>query len=155
MPTDDEFLRMAIEEAKAGIRAGDGGPFGCVITKGGEIVATGHNRVLVDGDPTSHAEIVAIRRACNVLGTIDLSGCVLYASSEPCPMCKSAIYWSNVDRIVYAASVSEADEYLGFRDLIMLQSFQKGEDMIPSERIALEGYLEPFREYKEMDGTIY
>ena len=155
MGADEEFLKMAIEEATIGIRTGHGGPFGCVITKNGKMLAKGHNRVLVDNDPTAHGEIAAIRNACSQLGTIDLSDCTLYTSSEPCPMCKSAICWAKVGRVVYAASMREASDILGFGDLRMSISLERGENLTPSECIHVDGYLEPFQEYKEMQGKIY
>jgi guanine deaminase len=155
MMSDEDFLRMAIEEAKTGIRAGHGGPFGCVIVKNGEVLDRGHNRVLVDNDPTAHGEITAIRNACSRIGDIDLSDCTLYTSSEPCPMCKSAICWAKVGRVVYAATVEEANDVLGFKDLRMAEALRRGEDLTPSENIRVEGYLEPFEEYKNMQGKIY
>ncbi len=155
MATDGELLKMAIEEALDGIRAGHGGPFGCVIARDGEVVEKGHNRVIVDNDPTAHGEITAIRNACRDLGTIDLSGCTLYTSSEPCPMCKAAICWANVGRVVYAASMREANDVLGFRDLRMSDAFARGEDLTPSEIMHVDGYLEPFIEYRDSRGHIY
>jgi len=96
------FLRQAI--ALAVESAGtDGGPFGAVIARGDALVSTGTNRVTASGDPTAHAEIVAIRRAAEALGTYDLSGCTLYTSTEPCPMCLAATWWARLDGIVYAA----------------------------------------------------
>ena len=155
MPSDETFLRMAVDEALAGIRSGHGGPFGTVIVKDGEVVSSGHNMVLKDNDPTAHGEVTAIRLACKKLGTIDLSGCTLYTSSEPCPMCKAAICWAKVSRVVYAASMEDANNVLGFKDQRMSDSIRKGEDLTPSSRIRVEGYLDPFIEYREMDGKIY
>ncbi len=155
MATDRDFLLMAVQEAKDGIRSGHGGPFGCVIARNGEFVDKGHNRVLIDNDPTAHGEITAIRNACSKLGTIDLSECTLYTSSEPCPMCKSAICWAKVGKVVYAASMKDANDILGFKDLRMSTALEKGEDLTPSEKIEVEGYLEPFIEYRDMQGKIY
>ncbi|MBO5547620.1 MAG: nucleoside deaminase [Candidatus Methanomethylophilaceae archaeon] len=155
MASDEELLRIAVEEAKIGIRAGHGGPFGCVIAKNGVVHGKGHNRVLIDNDPTAHGEITAIRNTCRELKTIDLSDFTLYTSSEPCPMCKAAISWAKVGRVVYAASMEEANEILGFKDLRMSNAMKNGEDLTPSERIHVEGYLEPFEEYRDMQGTIY
>ena len=155
MDGDEEFLRMAVKEAMDGIRAGHGGPFGCVIVKDGKVIDLGHNRVLADHDPTAHGEITAIRNACRVLRTVDLSGCTLYTSSEPCPMCKAAICWAKVGRVVYAATMREANDVLGFKDLRMSEAIRRGEDLTPSENIHVDGYLEPFIEYKRMQGTIY
>ncbi len=155
MATDEELLRMAVKEALDGIRAGHGGPFGCVIAKDGEVIDRGHNRVLVDNDPTAHGEISAIRNACRTMKTIDLSGCTLYTSSEPCPMCKAAISWAKVGRVVYAATMEEANDVLGFKDKRMSEAMERGEELTPSEQHHVPGYLEPFEEYREMQGRIY
>jgi guanine deaminase len=155
MDSDGTFIRMAIDEALVGIRSGHGGPFGCVIVKDGEVLDRGHNRVLVDNDPTAHGEITAIRNACSKLGTIDLSGCTLYTSSEPCPMCKAAIVWAKVGRVVYAASMREANDILGFKDLRIASAFREGRDLVPTELVRVEGYLEPFLEYRDKQGKIY
>ncbi len=155
MADDRELLEMAVQEALDGIRAGDGGPFGCVIAKDGEIIAKGHNRVLVDKDPTAHGEIVAIRKACDALGTIDLSDCTLYTSAEPCPMCRAAICWAKIGKVFYAASMKDVDELLGFKDLTMAESLVRGEDIVASEQMDVDGKLLPLQEYKSMQGTIY
>jgi guanine deaminase len=104
---DEGFLREAIE---LGVESAStvGGPFGAVVAIGGRVVARGANRVVADGDPTLHAEIVAIRTACRAVGSFDLSGAVLYTSCEPCPMCFGAAYWARVDRIVHAATRADA-----------------------------------------------
>ncbi len=155
MLTDEEMLDMAIDEALLGIRSGHGGPFGCVIAKDGEVVALGHNRVLADNDPTAHGEVSAIRRACGILGTIDLSGCTLYTNSEPCPMCKAAISWAKVGKVVYAVTMRDANDVLGFKDLRMSEAMAKREDLTPSKRIPMERGLEPFEEYRDSRGHIY
>ena len=101
---DDEFMKFmqrAIDLSDRSMEEG-GGPFGAVVVKDGEIVAEGTNRVTLDNDPTAHAEIQAIRKACELLGTFDLGGCEIYASCEPCPMCLGAIYWSRIRRVYYA-----------------------------------------------------
>ena len=96
----NKYMSIAKDSALEGIACGDGGPFGAVITSSdGEIIATGNNKVLCLNDPTAHAEIVAIRNACEKLGTYDLSGYILYTSCEPCPMCLSAIIWANIDKV--------------------------------------------------------
>ena len=97
---DREFMREAIRLASESVRNG-GGPFGAVIVKDGKIVAGSSNRVTIDNDPTAHAEVNTIREACRRLGTFDLSGCVIYTSCEPCPMCLGAIYWAHIGRIYY------------------------------------------------------
>jgi guanine deaminase len=105
-----EAIALAVESA-----GGDGGPFGAVVARGEEVIATGTNRVTASGDPTAHAEIVAIRRAAEKLGTHDLSGCTLYASTEPCPMCLAATWWARIDEIVFAAD-RHAAARAGFDD---------------------------------------
>jgi len=111
---DVEHLREVIE---LGVQSasGEGGPFGALVAVGGGVVGRGTNRVVSSGDPTQHAEVVAIREACRTLGTHDLSGAVLYASCEPCPMCFGAAWWARVDRIVHAASRADAAS-AGFDD---------------------------------------
>jgi tRNA(Arg) A34 adenosine deaminase TadA len=113
---DKAFLRRAIELATENALSTAGGPFGCVIVREGRVVAEGVNRVTADNDPSAHAEIVAIRRACDALGTFRLDGCTLYANSEPCPMCLGAIYWSRAERVVYACTRHDAAR-AGFDDV--------------------------------------
>ena len=110
-----EFMRLAIEEAREGIRNGHGGPFGSVIVKDGVIVGRGHNRVLADNDPTCHGEVAAIRDACNKLGTFDLTGCEIYTTGEPCHMCRCACMWANISKIYYGCTIADNDR-IGFRD---------------------------------------
>lgn len=117
-PDDAHFLRAAIEEARQGMHRGEGGPFGCVIVKDGRIVARGNNRVTGTNDPTAHAEVVAIRAACAALGDFQLTGCTLYTSCEPCPMCLGAIYWARPDRVVFAATRQDAAA-AGFDDSLI------------------------------------
>ena len=97
----NEFMRSAIEQARIGIKNGEGGPFGSVIVKNGEIVGRGHNQVLINADATCHGEMQAIRDASKNLGTHDLSGCELYTTGEPCPMCLAACMWANIERIYF------------------------------------------------------
>lgn len=113
--TINPFMRRAIELAEQGMTAGDGGPFGAVVVRDGKIVGQGWNRVLADGDPTAHGEIMAIRDACRQLGTYCLEGCDLYTTGEPCPMCMGAVYWARIDRVYYGFSVAEAAD-IGFAD---------------------------------------
>ncbi|MGP1473694.1 MAG: nucleoside deaminase [Prevotella intermedia] len=112
--TNEELMRRAIELSENSVRNG-GGPFGAVIAKDGEIVAEGSNKVTIDNDPTAHAEVCSIRNACQKLGTFDLSGCVIYTSCEPCPMCFGAIYWAHLDKIYYANDRKDAGK-IGFDD---------------------------------------
>ena len=110
-----KFLREAIRLSLEKMEVGEGGPFGAVIVRNGEIVGCGWNRVTSTNDPTAHAEIVAIRDACCRLGTYSLAGCEIYTSCEPCPMCFAAIYWSRLERIYYAATCEDATA-AGFDD---------------------------------------
>ncbi len=112
---DEQFLRQAIALARAGMERGEGGPFGCVIVKDGQVVGRGNNRVTSSNDPTAHAEVVAIRAACAQLNSFQLEGCTVYTSCEPCPMCLGAIYWARPARIVYAATREDAAD-AGFDD---------------------------------------
>jgi guanine deaminase len=109
------FMAIAIAEARRGIRSGDGGPFGAVVVRDGVVVARAHNQVVRANDPTAHAEMQAIRAACRTLGTFDLSGCTIYTTCEPCPMCFAAIHWARIDGVVYGASRADAAA-VGFDD---------------------------------------
>lgn len=109
-------MHMALREASRGMKAGQGGPFGACIVRNGTIVAVAHNRVLVSGDPTQHAEVVAIGRAARLLGTHVLKGCTIYSTTEPCPMCFSAIHWAQIDRIVFGTGIADVKR-LGFNEL--------------------------------------
>lgn len=110
-----DFMEAAAQEAEHNLTAKEGGPFGAVITKDGRIIGRGHNRVISLHDPTAHAEIEAIRAACGALGTHDLSGCTLYSSCYPCPMCLSAIIWANIRTVFYGNTAQDAAA-IGFRD---------------------------------------
>ena len=112
---ENPFMQIAIEEAREGIHAGHGGPFGSVIVKDGIIVGQGHNHVLAKNDPTCHGEMEAIRNACAAMQTYDLTGCVLYTTGEPCPMCLCACLWANIDLVYYGCTI-EDNGLIGFRD---------------------------------------
>lgn len=109
------FMERAIELSKEGMLNEMGGPFGCVIVKDGKIIAEGCNSVTSNNDPTAHAEVVAIRKACHELGVYQLKGCILYTSCEPCPMCLGAIYWARPDQVFYANTKQDAAS-IGFDD---------------------------------------
>lgn len=111
----NKFMRRAIREAYRGIESGDGGPFGAVIVKDGKVIAKGHNEVIKRDDPTCHGEMMAIRRASKKLATYDLSGCEIYTTGEPCPMCRGAIMWANIDKVYYGCNIDDT-EAIGFRD---------------------------------------
>lgn len=114
----NKFMQEAIKEAKKGLENNVGGPFGAVIVKNGKIISRASNEVTSRNDPTAHAEVLAIRRACEKLGTFDLSGCEIYASSEPCPMCLSAIHWARIHKLNFGAS-REVAARVGFDDKLM------------------------------------
>ena len=125
--TNDELMREAIRLSEENVANG-GGPFGAVIARGGEIIATGVNRVTASNDPTAHAEVSAIRRAAQQLGTFNLAGCEIFTSCEPCPMCLGAIYWARLDRVYYANTKADA-KAAGFDD-----SFIYDELALPRDR---------------------
>lgn len=109
MATDElTFLKEAIDLGYQGVSRNEGGPFGSIVVKNGEIVGRGNNRVLLLNDPTAHAEVVAIRDACTQLNTHQLTGCTIYTSCEPCPMCLGAIYWARPDKVIYACTREDA-----------------------------------------------
>ncbi len=112
---NQEFMLKATSEADNNLQTNEGGPFGAVIVKDDKIVGKGHNRVLINHDPTCHAEIEAIRDACKNLNTHDLTGCTLYTSCYPCPMCLSAIIWANIKKVYYGNTAKDAAD-IGFRD---------------------------------------
>ena len=111
----NKYMKMAIKEAQKGINAGHGGPFGSVIVKDGKVISKGHNQVIKNQDPTCHGEIMAIHKACRKLGTFDLSGCEIYTTGEPCPMCLGAILWSNISKVYYGCNIIDTEQ-IGFRD---------------------------------------
>lgn len=141
MMTKEELMRKAIELSLRNVAEG-GGPFGAVIARNGEIVATGVNRVTSNCDPTAHAEVSAIRAAAKVLGTFDLSGCEIYTSCEPCPMCLGAIYWAHLDRMYYGNNQHDAAK-IGFDDAFIYRELElpiadrrlKAEELLPEEAI--------------------
>jgi guanine deaminase len=151
-PADDErFMRRAIAlSEKAALIEFTGGPFGAVIVKDGEIIAEGYNHVIAENDPTWHGEMEAIRAACKKLGSFDLSGCTLYTSAEPCPMCAAAIWWARLDRTVYAAHVTDALEYGGFDDTAIYEDLKKpiSERKIPHQEILREESVEVWKRYQ-------
>lgn len=148
MNRDAEYMRHAIDLARRHSGAGAGGPFGAVVVKDGKIVGEGWNRVTSTNDPTAHAEIVAIRRACEALGTFDLSGATVYTSCEPCPMCLCAILWSRASRMCYAATRTDAAE-IGFDDEAFYVEVAKDIDAraLPTENLLREDARAAFAEW--------
>ena len=139
------FMKKAVELSLEGMNANDGGPFGAVIVKDGVIIASGNNKVTSSNDPTAHAEITAIRAACEKLNTYDLSSCEIYSSCEPCPMCLSAIYWAHMDKIYFACSRYDAAK-IGFDDNFLYTEInQKLENRkIPIEQLNHQEGLDVF-----------
>ncbi len=123
-PEGIEFLREAIRLAVESVNSGNGGPFGAVVVRDGEIIGRGANRVTSDNDPTAHAEIEAIREACRSLGSFQLTDCEIYSSSEPCPMCMAAIYWARPRQVMYAADKHVA-ALAGFDDEFIYEELAK------------------------------
>ena len=140
----DFFMQKAIELSIKNIH-NNGGPFGCVIVKNNKIISEGVNGVTQNNDPTAHAEIVAIRNACKKLNTFDLSGCELYTSCEPCPMCLSAIYWSHIDLVYYGNSRENAAE-IQFDDKFIYDEMKKdiNERKIPLKQILKDEAIKAF-----------
>lgn len=143
-------MRRAIELAQNGINTNAGGPFGAVIVKDGEIVGEGWNRVTSTNDPTAHAEVVAIRSACEKLNDFQLEGCTVYASCEPCPMCLGAIYWSRAERLVYSCTKVDAAE-IGFDDQFIYEEIERhpGERRVVTETLLREEGLKVFHNWTE------
>jgi tRNA(Arg) A34 adenosine deaminase TadA len=152
---DPTFMRRAIELSRLGMQRRDGGPFGAVIVRAGEIVGEGWNRVVATNDPTAHGEILAIRDACRRLNTFILAECDLYTSSEPCPMCLSAVYWSRIARIYYGNSVADAAA-IGFDDTLIQEQLQKPPTvrLIPAKRLMADEAIEVFREYASIPDRV-
>lgn len=109
------YMKEAIQEARTGIHKGHGGPFGAVIVKNGVIIGKGHNQVIKNNDPICHGEMMAIHKACKTIGSFDLSGCELYTTGEPCPMCMAAILWANISKVYYGCNILDTEK-IGFRD---------------------------------------
>ena len=151
---DERFLREAIELARASVEAG-GGPFGALVVRKGRVLARGTNEVTLAGDPTAHAEVVAIRAACRALGDFRLAGCTVYASCEPCPMCLGALWWARVERVVHAATRSDAAA-AGFDDEELYAELVRplAERRLPLVRLRLSESSAPFEAWRERAGRV-
>ena len=148
----EKYFEEAIKAAKNGVKNKEGGPFGAVVVKNNQIVGVGNNKVLTNNDPTAHAEIVAIRNACQNLKTYDLTGCIIYSTSEPCPMCLSSIIWSNIKDVYYATNRIDVAN-IGFRDDLIYNYFEgKEKDVIKVKHVDNKMCNELLKEYKN---TIY
>lgn len=152
--TKEELMRKAIALSKENVANG-GGPFGAVIARDGEIIATGVNRVTSNHDATAHAEVSAIRNACAKLGTHDLSGCEIYSSCEPCPMCLGAIYWAHLDRLYYGNDKHDAAN-IGFDDSFIYDELDLKPEQrrLESSRLLSEEALAAFRLWEEKPDKI-
>ena len=158
MQNDDEkFMRRAIQLAQEGMNNNAGGPFGAVVVKDGKIVAEGHNQVTSKNDPTAHAEVVAIRKACEKLNTFQLEGCIVYTSCEPCPMCLGAIYWARPDKVFYACDKQDAAA-INFDDQFIYKELDLSitERSIAFKQLLREEALPVFQQWKDKnDRTEY
>jgi guanine deaminase len=150
----NKYMQMAINEALKGVRSGHGGPFGSVIVKGGKVIARGHNHVVVHNDPTCHGEVDAIRKAGKKLKTFDLSGCEIYTTGYPCPMCFCAILWANIDRVYYGCTTSDT-EIIGFRDKAFEESIP-ARKLEMCEEVDRDDCIKLYEEYSQIkDKTMY
>ncbi len=145
-------MAEAIKLANENIPTGNGGPFGAVVVKDGKIIARGSNHVLADNDPTAHAEMVAIREACKVLGNFQLDGCEIYASCEPCPMCLGAIYWARPDKLYFAANRHDAAK-AGFDDHLIYEEINSeiADRKIETHQIMRDDALKAFETWTKTD----
>ena len=152
---ENPYMTEAIREALDGISQGHGGPFGCVIVKNGEIIGTGHNMVLEDKDSTAHGEITAIRNAEKALDSYDLSGCVLYTTGEPCPMCLYAILWANISKVYYGCTIEDNAD-IGFRDEAF-DELSGGRESLSDFLVCIDrdACLKLFQVYSDMEHQIY
>jgi tRNA(Arg) A34 adenosine deaminase TadA len=151
--TEEAWMRQAIALSRHAMLAGQGGPFGAVIVHQGQVIAEGNNQVLTTLDPTAHAEVVAIRRACQVLQRFNLADCVIYTSCEPCPMCLGAIYWSRLAAVVYANTRADA-ALIGFDDEFFYEELAKP---LTARKVPMRAFLREeaypvFQEFLAMPG---
>jgi len=152
-----EFMHRAIELARSGMDSGAGGPFGAVVVKDNQIIAEGWNKVTSTNDPTAHAEVTAIRAACEKLGTFQLDDCVIYTSCEPCPMCLGAIYWARPKKVYYGCNKQDAAD-IAFDDQFIYDEIETpiSSRQIPFQQVAQADALEVFKAWAEkIDKTEY
>ena len=154
----NEFMNVAIKLSSDNFEEKAGGPFGACVVKDGKIIGKGKNQVIKNSDPTAHAEIMAIRNACENIKSHDLTDCVLYTSCYPCPMCLSAIIWSNIKTVYYGNTKEDADD-IGFRDEIIYdylegQINEEESDILSLTQMNHEEALEVFKKYKEQEDKI-
>jgi guanine deaminase len=152
---NNPFMQRVIALALENVQSGRGGPFGALVVKNEEIIAEAANSVTLSNDPTAHAEMLAIRQACEQLGLFHLTGCEIYASCEPCPMCLGAIYWARLDRAFFAATAGDAAK-VGFGDSFIYQEMYKthAQRKIPMVQLMREEALQPFRAWEQKPDKI-
>ncbi len=148
-------MKRAVALSRRGMELGHGGPFGAVVVRDDTVIGEGWNEVLRSKDPTAHAEIVAIRNACRKLATHELSGCEIYASCEPCPMCLGAIYWSRIGRVYFAVNRHDAAS-IEFLDEFIYEELAKPfeERALPIEHVPCEGALDAFEAWTRLAGRV-
>lgn len=152
---NEEYMNLGVAEATVTMNQNIGGPFGAVVVKNGEIISVASNTVLQDNDPTAHAEINAIREACKKLKTYDLTGCELYATGYPCPMCLSAVIWANIKKVYYCNDVKQAQD-IGFRDDFIYDYIKNGNpEILDLEPCITEQGLDLYNKYVAMNKIIY
>jgi len=152
----NKYMKVAKELSEDNLKTNAGGPFGACVVKDGKIIGKGKNQVLKENDPTAHAEIIAIRDACKNINSYDLSGCELYTTCYPCPMCLSAIIWSNIKKVYYGNTTKDA-ELIGFRDECIYEYIKtNNEDILNLECLDREETIKVFEEFnKRKDKRIY
>lgn len=155
MEEQKQFMEEAIGLARDNVHQVNGGPFGAVVVKDGEVIGRGINRVTMNNDPTAHAEIVAIREACQKLGSFNLEGCEIYSSCEPCPMCLGSIYWAKIDKLYYAATKDDAAK-ANFSDAHIYEEFALPTDQrqIPTIQLMHKEALKIFDEWSSSEHKI-
>lgn len=155
----NEYMKMAIKQAEENLKTNVGGPFGACIVKNGKIIGKGSNHVLANNDPTAHAEVTAIREACEKIGTYDLSGCEIYTNCFPCPMCLSAIIWSNIKKVYYGNTKEDAAK-IGFRDdfiynyITELSKNNMNKDVLDMESMDREETIKTFNKFDAKEDKI-
>ncbi len=155
MTNHEEFMNEAVKAALKGMQNNEGGPFGCIVVKDGEVIGRGNNKVTSTNDPTAHAEVTAIRDACKNVGSFQLDGCIIYTSCEPCPMCLGAIYWARPDKVFYGSNQIDAAN-IGFDDAFIYKEIPLPYEKrsIPFEQVGREIALEPFRKWSEKQDKV-
>jgi tRNA(Arg) A34 adenosine deaminase TadA len=155
MTNHEAFMSTAVKAALQGMSNNEGGPFGCIVVKDGEVIGSGNNKVTSTNDPTAHAEVTAIRDACKNIGSFQLNGCIIYTSCEPCPMCLGAIYWARPDKVYYGSNQQDAAN-IGFDDAFIYKEIPLPyeERSIPFEQVGRKIALEPFEKWTEKQDKI-